>query len=278
MKKQEALDLIVKQATQGELIFPTHMAAAIKLQQQLDDPTCPLDVAAELVLTEPLIAARLVAIANSVAFTRAGAHVSNVQTAVKLMGVKRLKTLVSSIVVRQMAAEIDDIALRQQADQLWQHSAHVAALAKVIAREFTEVDPETAMFAGIVHEIDGFYLLSRAHEIQSLLEDDAEASSLESRATLSLGILQTLKLPKLVSTAVQALFTDSYQRPPTSCGDVVSLANALASIPAPSMGWAGATATFAASDLEFEVNSKKLTSVLSTFAQELEETRASLMA
>ena len=47
----------------------------------------------------------------------------------------------------------------------------MAALAHVLSRRVSHVDAETAMFAGIVHEVGGFYLLSRAEEFPALLED-----------------------------------------------------------------------------------------------------------
>jgi len=45
-----------------------------------------------------------------------------------------------------------------------EHTAHVASLAHVIARRVTRLDPETALFAGIIHEVGGFYLLSRVKD------------------------------------------------------------------------------------------------------------------
>ena len=183
------------------MIFPTNLAASLNLQQALDDPDCHLEAAAELVLAEPLIAARLVAIANSVAYTRFGGKVSNVRSAVTLLGFGTLRSLVAAIVVRQFAGAMADASLLRKAEVLWQHCANVAALAKVIAREFAGVDPETAMFAGIVHEISGFYLLCRAEEFPELLPGAADEAGREASRLLSHAVLQVLKVPKPVASA-----------------------------------------------------------------------------
>lgn len=277
MNKQEALERIVAEAGRGELIFPTNMAASLKLQQALDDPDCHLEAAADMIMAEPLLAARLVAIANSVAFTRCGSHVSNVRKALSVLGVTPLRALVAAIVVRQLAGEIADAALRQQAERLWQHCANVAALAKVIAREFTGVDAETAMFAGIVHEIDGFYLLSRATEFPSLLDDDLDESSRQSRTLLSRHILQTLKIPKLVATAVESVFVDVSRKPPVTTGDVLSLANALAAVPSPLTASAGTSSAIAVADLDFAVGDKSLAGMLDASAEEIKALTAALL-
>ena len=91
------------------------------------------------------------AIANSVAYNRSGDQITNVRTAVMRLGFRTMQSLAASVVVRQFSSKITNPALRAKATQLWEHTAHVAALAQVIARRVTHLDPETAMFAGIVH-------------------------------------------------------------------------------------------------------------------------------
>lgn len=267
MTPLEALHCIVRQACAGELVFPTNMAASLRLQRALDDPECHLEKIADKVLAEPLIAARLVAIANSVAYTRCGGHVSDVRRAVSLLGFKPLQALVAVIVVRQLAEQITDPSLRRQADRLWQHSVQVAALAKIIAREFTSIDPETALFAGAVHEIDGFYLLSRAAEYPGFPQTIAEQT--EARQMLSACILKVLKIPQPVASAVAAAGQAAKPKlePPVSISDVLRLANGLCSVASPLHG--ADAALEVPGDFDFSLNGKTLRGVLSACADEI---------
>lgn len=278
MDRLEALKIIVGQAGRGELIFPTNVAASLKLQQALDDPDCHLEAAAELVLAEPLIAARLVAIANSVAYTRFGGKVNSVRSAVNLMGFKTLRSLVAAIVVRQFSSAISDVSIRAKAELLWQHCANVAALAKIMARVVTEVDPETAMFAGIVHEIGGFYLLSRAEEFPALLEGDPDESSTEAALFLAHSVMQILKIPKTVATAVEALYTGISDSPPVTLGDILSLANDFASVPSPLTGFDGAPHVYPAQRFDIPVGDKTLRMVLVDSADEINSIAEALLA
>ncbi len=271
MNRSEAVELIAGQASRGELVFPTNMAASLKLQQALDDPDCHLETAAELVLAEPLTAARLVAIANSVAYTRFGGKVNNVRSAVSLLGFKPLRSLVAAIVVRQFSSEIKNPAIRHQSELLWHHSANVAALAKVIARKLTKLDPETALFSGIVHEIAGFYLFSRAEEFPALLEVSPAADRSSADAQLAHAILQALKVPKPVSSAVEGVFAGNAARPPLSLGDVLSLANELASIHSPLSG------PFSDSAVDFPVGDTTLRAVLDESADDIKAMTDALM-
>lgn len=274
MNRNEALECIVRQVCQGELVFPTNMAAALKLQQALGEPDCHLDAAADMVLAEPLIAARLVAIANSVAYTRFGGHVSNVRVAVSLLGFRPLRSLVAVIVVRQLASEIGDAKLRHKAELLWRHCASVAALAKVLAREFTGIDPETALFAGIVHEIDGFYLLSRATELPALLDEGSGIAGHEARTVLSGCILKALKIPVPIAAAITSLYSDVSIKPPVSVGDVLALANQQAIIPSP---LTAATEVAPTVDPDFSVGDKTLQGVLKASADEIKALTEALL-
>ena len=68
MNRLETFGLIAAQAERGEITFPTSVNAVLRLQLALDDPACHLDEAIKLVLGEPQLAARTVALANSAAF------------------------------------------------------------------------------------------------------------------------------------------------------------------------------------------------------------------
>lgn len=277
VSRMEALERIAQQSERGELIFPTQMAASLRLQQALDKPECPLDEAAELVLAEPLIAARLVSMANSVAYSRFGRNVGTVHSAVGLLGINRLRALVAAIVVRQLSAQAPNALIRSKGDQLWQHCAHVAALAKVVAREFTTLDPEATLFTGVVHEIDGFYLLSRAQEFPALMEPETGSADTVQRATLARHIMLALKIPRPIATAVLALYTDEGQVPPVSASDVLALANALAPVTSPLTTQTVTSANADPASVDFEVNGKSLRAVLEANADELHATAEALL-
>lgn len=233
MNRQDTLELIARQASRGDLNFPTHMSATVRLQQMLGDPDCHLDKVAELAVAEPLVAARLVAIANSVAFTRFGGKITNVRAAVSQLGLKTLRTVVAAVFLRQVGGAIANPAIRMRADALWQHCAEVAALARALARELSVVDPETALFAGVVHEIGGFFLLSRAEAYPILLEANGGPDDAVILGRMSADILHALKVPKAVADAISALPGVDASDAELGLGQIVALANDLAEIRSP---------------------------------------------
>ena len=277
MDRLSALKSIAAEAGRGELSFPTNVNATLKLQRALGEPDCHIEDAARLVQAEPLLAARTVAIANSVAYNRSGNDVTNVRAAVQRVGFRTLGALAASVIVRQLASEILDPALRAKADQLWAHSAHVAALALVIARRVSFVDPETAMFAGIVHEVGGFYLLSRADSYPGLVDGGADEWIEHGEVAIGRGVLLKLGVPVAVMGAIEALWNGMRALPPETLGDTLLLANDLASLPSPLLERPGATTLDSAATIDFTTGAGTLAQVLEESAEEVKSLTSALM-
>jgi HD-like signal output (HDOD) protein len=229
----ETFGRIAAEAARGDISFPTSVNAVLRLQQALNDPDCPLDDTVRLVLGEPQLAARTVALANSSTFNSSGKPITNVRSAVTRVGYRNLQMLVASLVVRQFGARIEDPDLRAKAGQLWEHTVQVAALAHVFAHRVTFVNPDTAMFAGIVHEVGGFYLLSRADGFPGLLDDDPEKWAELCEDVVTREVARKLALPEPVAEAIFELRGAWLHMPPASLLDTLLLANMYASVPSP---------------------------------------------
>ena len=276
MDRLEAFKSIAAQAGRGELTFPTNVDATLKLQRALSDPDLHADAAARLVQAEPLLAARTVAIANSVAYNRSGKDITNVRAAVQRVGFRTLNAVAAAVIVRQLDSKITHPQLRAKADQLWKHSAHVAALSQVIARRVTHVDPDTALFAGIVHEVGGFYMLSRAAEFPGLLDGEPEDWIEHGETAIGRGVLAKLGVPAPVMEAIEAMWNGMRALPPETLGDTLMLANDLAPLDSPLHVRAGATSRQSAATIDFVTGDGTLASILEESADEVRSLTAAL--
>ncbi len=170
--------------------------------------------------------------ANSIAFNRAGREITDVRTAVTRLGFRTVRTLAMAFVTRELSG-VTDQASRAVAAYLWQHTAHVAALAHVIARRVTHQDPETALFAGIVHEVGGFYLLSRAKEFPGLLDGEPHEWVEEGERLVSHAVLQVLGIPQPVMDAIEGYWDGFLAMPPNTLADTLLLADEIAPVASP---------------------------------------------
>lgn len=233
MDKKSLFETLATQLTQGELVFSTGAQVALKLRRALDDPDCHINTAARLIQAEPLLSARVIAIANSVVYNRSGREIADVHIAVSLLGFSTIRSLAMALVTRQMAGKSKNPSLQELVNKLWEHSAHVASLAHAIARHVTHQDPEAALFAGIIHEIGGFYMLSRAEEFPELLEGDFTEWLEGGEVVVGRAVLGKLKVPASVTATVETFWDGFLAMPPVTLADTLLLAEQLAPIPSP---------------------------------------------
>jgi len=233
MESKKALQQLADEVERNELVFSTHTHIALQVRMTLDDPDIHLDKAAKVVQAEPLLAARVVALANSVAFNRSGNPISDVRSAVTRLGINLIRALSTALIMRQISAS-PSAAHEALATRLWEHSAHVAALCYVLARRISHQNPDKAMFAGIVHEVGGFYLISRATAYPDLIDNGAnEGWRTAGEAQVTDAVLRALAVPEDIATAVRALWQESATLPPRSLADTLFLANCLTPIANP---------------------------------------------
>ena len=267
------LESIAASAERDELVFPTTAEMALKVQRLLDDPDCSIDQLAKLVQADPLLATRVVAMANSVIYNRSGKAIADVSKAVARLGFNTLRVLAAAVVVRQMEGMARTPAHRETAVRLWQHTAHVAALSQVIARRFTHVDPDTAFFAGIIHEIGAFYLISRASLYPGLL--DAKHGALLAwedggAALVGRAVLKHLGVPAAVMEAIEGMWLGYLAMPPQSLAHTLLLADYLAPVESPLTELAGKGREGTEARIDVVLDDHTLSSILAESATEVE--------
>lgn len=222
---RRAMDVEIK----GELSFPTSIDASRRVLRAVENPDIGLGALAKIVVAEPLLSAKVIRLANSVALNPMGQMVSDVRHAVVRVGMDPIKVMAMALLLDQLRQTQRQAACRDIANRLWERCVHVAALAFVLARKLTRLDADEAMFAGIVHELGRFYLLSRAADFPALLSDPAllaeTINDLEPLATER--VLQALNLPQSVLTAVRASRHFYGKMPPETLGDVLYIARAV---------------------------------------------------
>ena len=282
MDRLDTLRILTAEAAQGELTFPTSTAVALRVREALEDPDCELGAAARLIQAEPLLSARVVAVANSAAFNRSGRVVTEVRAAVTLLGFRTVRSLAMALVVRQMAGMPEAPAHRDLALRLWEHSANVAALAQVIARLITRQDPETALFAGMVHEIGGFYLISRARDFPGLMDGDPRdwlgedpeeggpADKSAPQSEIGRAVLKALSVPEPVVAAVEVLWKGYLSFPPATLGDTLLLADQLTTVRSPLLQGPGRNRQETAGAIDLALEDETLGGTLENAAAEVE--------
>lgn len=225
----------ISAATVGELSFPTSLDASRRVLKAVENPDIGMSALAKIVVAEPLLSAKVIRLANSVALNPSNMVVRDVRQAVVRVGMDPIKALAMVLIMDQLRHSQRHVATRELSNRLWERSVHVAALSYVLTKKLTRLNADEVMFAGIVHDLGRFYLLSRAAEFPALLEDNvvlAETiNDLAERTTER--ILGELNLPHSVVEAVLASRRFSGTMPPATMGDILFIAGAVSPRPDP---------------------------------------------
>ena len=86
MNISSVLSAIAADAERGDIVFPTHTEIALRVQRMLDDPDCAIDALGKLIVAEPILATRVIGLANSVSYNPGGRPITELKGAISRLG------------------------------------------------------------------------------------------------------------------------------------------------------------------------------------------------
>lgn len=152
----------------GEVVFPTSFDAAIRLRKALLNSNLPIPRIASIVSVEPLVAAKLIHLANSVLYSPDGTPARDLQAAISRLGVNLVRTTALAIAMSQLMRSKEMAIFSDFTQALWGHTLKTAAATRILARTQTRINPDEALLAGLVHDLGAFYMLYRAAQYAEL--------------------------------------------------------------------------------------------------------------
>ena len=162
----------------GEVELPSFPDVSARVQRALGEEDVPLERVVRIVGGEPVLAGRVMTLANSAAMNPAGSPIGELRSAVTRLGFDNLRSMAIAFAMAQLrrAAEFRDI--EKPLTALWQRSVHMAAMCFVVARRAGRVNSDTALLAGLVHGVGKIYILTRASRHPGLFADQQSYESL----------------------------------------------------------------------------------------------------
>lgn len=198
------LDIAVE--LRGDMVFPTCFDVSIHLREVLSRPDSSLEEVGKAVSSDPLTSAKLVGMANSVAFNPGGApKVQHLSAAILRLGLKNVRMVALSVAIKQLSLGVRFGGFDGVASSLWQHSVRAAAACQVIARRMTHLNSDEAFFVGLVHDLGAFYMLHRASHYEELRANPESLKEIVVtwHESLSESLLQALAVPEEIAEATR---------------------------------------------------------------------------
>lgn len=164
---------LATELSKGAIELPSFPDVAIRVQKVLSNENVSVDRIVRVIGAEPMIAARVLTIANSVAVNPQGKSVTDLRAAVLRSGLDALRSAVIGFAVAQLRRATAFKGIERHLNALWYHSVLVAAIALAIARRGGKVNPDTAMLTGLVHGVGKLYILTRTANHPALFANQA---------------------------------------------------------------------------------------------------------
>ncbi len=214
----------------GDVNFPTCLDAALLIRDTLKDPLIDLERVVQVVSVEPLLSSKLLRLANSVAYNPSGQPVTDLGRAVSRLGFDNVRTLSLALAMDQMLKSRNLAAYDDIAHRVWEHSIHVAAICRVLAKHIGRNKSDEAMLLGLVHDIGVFYLLYRAAAYPEYRDNrPAMIDLLQSwHEPIGESLLHALGVPERIASALRDHDCIQNIETPHSLHDLLYFANLLA--------------------------------------------------
>ncbi len=151
------------------LPLPTLPEVAIKVRETVDDDNSTIRDIAAIIETDAALSARIIQVANS-ALYRGISTADNVHNAVTRMGLITVRNLATSLVMKQLFQATNPV-VDKYLRKTWKLSTDVAALSAMLAKTSTNLDPDSALLAGLTHCIGISPILVKAESDPALLNN-----------------------------------------------------------------------------------------------------------
>jgi HD-like signal output (HDOD) protein len=155
--------------TNNKLDLPSSPDIIVKVRALAHNDKSSNEDLVNLVKHDPNISGRIIKIANSALFG-SRIHVSSVQAAVTRLGFTRIQYLITGLVIAQNFMNAKSRGLESYFNEIWQQSNMISALCYVIASQKTDIDPEQALLAGMVHNIGVLPIVLRLKKIPAFTD------------------------------------------------------------------------------------------------------------
>jgi HD-like signal output (HDOD) protein len=218
----------------GESIdLPSFPEVAARARKALANEFVEIEDVVRIISAEPALAARLLKLANSAALNSSGRRIADLRQALSRIGFNMARSATMAFAMSQLRRAEAYKGLEQPLDELWQWSAHVAAVSHVVAKRFTRVNADTALLSGVLNGVGKLYLLTRASRFPGLLQDTTLYHRIEAEyhGRIAQAILRNWEIAEEVVVAVVASENhDREHEGATDLTDVMAVGSALAAL------------------------------------------------
>jgi HD-like signal output (HDOD) protein len=221
---------LAQELSKGSVDLPSVPEIVIKVQRALANENVSNEIVVKVLGSEPVLAAKLLSMANCAALNSSGRKIADLRMVVARVGFNVVRSAALSFAVEQIKCAAQAKHLGRILDGLWKHSVQIAALSHVVARRFTSLNGDTAILAGLMHNVGRIYILMRASNHPALFADQLGYQSIvrDWHTNVTMALLENWQVADEIVDAVCSYGDlNRDMRGPVTHTDVLALASQL---------------------------------------------------
>ena len=229
----EFMRVMTAELASDALELPSFPEVALRVRKALGNPDIAVDDVVRMVSAEPSLAVRLLQLANSVALNPSGQRITALRMAIARIGFNLARSATIAFAMSQMRRAEAWRGLEDRFRELWEESAHLAAMSHAVAKRARGVNADQAMLAGMLHAVGKLFVLTRLSRFPTLLNSPEQYAEIERgwHARVARAILVRWEIGADIVAAACEFETAGQQRAgPADLRDVLFAARYIASL------------------------------------------------
>ncbi|MCC6209390.1 MAG: HDOD domain-containing protein [Gammaproteobacteria bacterium] len=224
---------LVEDIRANRVVLPALPDIALRTRKLLEDRNGTTSQLTRVINADVVLTTRLLRVVNS-PLHRAHDQIEDIRSAITRLGNTNVRSVVTSLAMEQLYQnKLASPLKRKFLARNWEHSVHVAAHCYIIADNYTPLNADEAMLAGLVHDIGKLPILEYAEMLPDIAADETALNRLLDVLHTRVGalVLGSWKFPpELIAAAAEHEDLDREPGTDADYTDVVIVANLLSYI------------------------------------------------
>ena len=224
------VQLLAKDLNSNDLELPAFPDAVVRIQQAFQAQDARASEIVRIISSDPALAASMLKIANSAAVRASADEIVDVRKAVVQMGFKLVQSSAVSYALRQMQRNegLSEEA-RTALKEIWTQSVDLAALSYVIAKNFTKLNADEAMLAGLLSVLGKLYIFMKSLDFPDMSYAEMDSVFQDWHPAIAKAIAETWGMSDSLTAALESqLETDIAATTTTTLTEVLVAARLFA--------------------------------------------------
>lgn len=176
---------IIEAIESDQLVLPTLPEVALRVREVAEDPDASIKQLGQVIGNDAALTARIIKVANS-PLLRASREIEDLNMALMRLGIEYTCNIATGLAMEQMFQATSDL-VDKRLREVWSRSSEIAGICHVLCKHSTNLRPDQATLAGLVHRIGVLPILTFAEEHPTLLNDSFTLDTVIERLHTQIG-------------------------------------------------------------------------------------------